>query len=152
MAQPPVVSKNGKVDHGKRWMPAMYVAYFGIIEKLAKEHGYALCVHGSVVRDFDLIAVPFDVQVSPHHVLLAEIKKVIGLGESSDKVFDLVGHEPHGRTCYTLESGGGGYFDISFTPTIEQAMAKAQQGIHRKYEIEDLLKKTEDLTSKRKNG
>lgn len=29
-----------KKEHGKKWMPAMYVAYFGIIQKIANEHGY----------------------------------------------------------------------------------------------------------------
>ena len=29
------------------------------IRKLAREVGYAVCVHGSLKRDFDLIAVPW---------------------------------------------------------------------------------------------
>lgn len=144
MVQPPVITHSGKVIHGKKWMPAMYVAYYGIIESLAKEHGYALAVHGSITRDFDLFAVPFEPTVSPHEVLLAEIRKVIGIESSSDKVFDLVGHEAHGRTCYTIECGGGGYFDISFTPTLQQAMDKIKADMQRADEINNLLKQVDE--------
>jgi hypothetical protein len=122
-----------------KWMPAMYVAYFGILQELANHHGYALCVHGSVIRDFDLIAVPFDVEVRPHEDLLLAIRKAIGLEESSNKIFDIVGHEPHGRTCYTIECGGDGYFDISFTPTMQQAINKIKLDAKRDNELREIL-------------
>jgi hypothetical protein len=118
----------------------MYVAYFGILQELANRHGYALCVHGSVVRDFDLIAVPFEARVSPHEVLLGDIRKAIGSPEEGHPAFSHIGHEPHGRTCYTIESGGGGYFDISFTPTLEQAIIEVQRKERRDAEIEVFLK------------
>ena len=130
-----------KVNHNKKWMPAMYVAYFGILQKLANSHGYALCVHGQVVRDFDLIAVPFDSDVSPHITLLNDIKKAIGIEKSTEKIFDIVGHEPHGRTCYTIECGGGGYLDISFTPTMDQAINKILSDKKRKMEIDAMFEK-----------
>lgn len=146
LVQPPVITHSGKVIHGKKWMPAMYVAYYGIIESLAKQHGYALAVHGSITRDFDLFAIPFEEKVSPHEVLLAEIRKVVGIESSSDKMFDLVGHEAHGRTCYTIECGGGGYFDISFTPTLQQAMDKIKSDMQRAAEIDGLLKQVNNTT------
>lgn len=126
----------------KKWMPAMYVAYFGIIQELANKHGYALCVHGSVTRDFDLIAVPFDEEIRPHHDLLSDIRKTVGLDQVSDKIFDIVGHEPHGRTCYTIECGGGGYFDISFTPTMKEAKEKIKNDIKREIEIKEMYEKS----------
>lgn len=133
--------EKSRLVHGKKWMPAMYVAYYGIIEKIANEHGYALCVHGSVLRDFDLIAVPFDEIVKPHEEVLREIKKIIGIEKSNDKIFDIVGHEPHGRICYTIECGGGGYFDISFTPTIQQDMQKIKADLDKESEMKDFLNK-----------
>jgi hypothetical protein len=134
-----------KIEHGKKWMPAMYVAYFGILQELANAHGYALCVHGSVVRDFDLIAVPFDVEVKPHQELLSAIRKAVGVQESTNPVFDIVGYEPHGRTCYTIECGAGGYFDISFTPTMQEAMAMVQKQIQDKKDIQELLEKSRQV-------
>ena len=117
----------------------MYVTYFGIIQQLAQEHGYALCVHGSIVRDFDLIAVPFDDVVKPHLELLDAIKKVIVIEKNSKEVFDKVGYEPHGRICYTIECGGGGYFDISFTPSIQDAIEKIKRDAAISKEIEEIL-------------
>ncbi len=145
---PTIVYKNKKVVHGKKWMPAMYVAYFGILKDVAAFHGYALCVHGSIERDFDLIAVPFDLKVSSHTELLQAIRVVVGCETSSDKLFDIVGHEPHGRTCYTIEAGGGGYFDISFTPTLQEAVKRAKQEIKNEAEIKELLKQSDNSQSK----
>lgn len=130
-----------KPKHGKKWMPAMYVAYFGILQKVAREHGYALCVHGSIVRDFDLIAVPFGEKLKSHQELLSEIRSIIGFGESSEKKFDIVGMEPHGRMCYTIECGGGGYLDISFTPTMQQAIEMIEKNEKRGKEMKELLQK-----------
>lgn len=124
-----------------KWMPMMYVNYFGLLQKLANDHGYILCVHGSVVRDFDLICVPFHFVVKPHQDLLNAIKKAIGFEKSSEKRFDIVGHEPHGRTCYTIECGGGGYLDISFTPSIQEAMEKLKSDLQKGIEIKELLNK-----------
>ncbi|WP_018619066.1 hypothetical protein [Spirosoma luteum] len=128
-----------KRQHGKKWMPAMYVAYFGIIQELANRHGYALCVHGSVVRDFDLIAVPFEPVVSAHEVLLADIRLAIGLTGPTDPIFDIVGQEAHGRMCYTIECGAGGYFDISFTPSLNDAVAFVNREEERKIEIQAMF-------------
>ncbi len=128
-----------------KWMPIMYVTYFGILQKLAKEHGYILCVHGSVVRDFDLVAVPFDETVSPHKVLLDEIKKAIGSPEDDDESFEIVGYEPHGRICYTIQCGAGGYFDISFTPSLQQAAEYLSRKEWKSKEINQLIEATNKM-------
>ena len=127
-----------KVQHGKKWMPAMYVAYFGMIEEVMNEHGYALCIHGSVTRDFDLVAIPFEEKIAPHKLVLDRIREIVGLAET-DALFDVVGMEPHGRTCYTIPCGGGGYFDISFTPTLDQLRELERRESERKDEIKSLL-------------
>jgi hypothetical protein len=126
-----------------KWMPIMYVNYFGIISKLANEHGYALCVHGSVVRDFDLICVPFDIEVKPHEDLLKAIKETIGIRKSSEEIYDKVGFEPHGRTCYTIECGGGGYLDISFTPSYQSVYNQLKTDENKRAEMEALIKSCE---------
>lgn len=131
----------GKPEHGKKWMPVMYCAYYGILKDIAEEHGYALCVHGSVVRDFDLIAVPFDENPKPHAQLLDAIKKVIGIDKNADPLYDKVGYEPNGRICYTIQCGGGGYFDISFTPSLKDAVEFVKKESLRDAEIKNLFSK-----------
>lgn len=134
-------------DKGKKWMPAMYVAYFGILEKIFNKHGYALCIHGSIVRDFDLVAVPFDLKISSHDEVLSEIKEMVGLGAQEMVGFRMSGLEPHGRMCYAVECGGGGYFDISFTPTIQAVKDLIEKENNKKEEVEKLLNKIKQLES-----
>lgn len=144
--KPPHVDADGNWQHGKKWMPAMYVAYFGILQDIAQEHGYALCIHGSVVRDFDLVLVPFDVKVSSHEVVLDAFRSAIGTPEHPETLFDKVGHEPHGRLCYTIEVGGGGYLDISFTPTMERAIELVKKEQKQRLEMNQLLESIQQAT------
>jgi len=43
--------------------------------KLFQEQGYALAVHGSLIRDFDLIAVPWTSNASSPSDVLSELMK-----------------------------------------------------------------------------
>lgn len=129
----------------KKWMPAMYVAYYPILQEIFNKHGYALCVHGSVVRDFDLIAVPFEDKISPHEEVLLEIKEVVGLEKSEKGGYRMSGLEPHGRMCYAIECGGGGYFDISFTPTIPYVMNLVEIELKKKEEVKEFMREIKGM-------
>ncbi|MCK9435329.1 MAG: hypothetical protein M0R32_11110 [Candidatus Cloacimonetes bacterium] len=77
-----------------------------------QKHGYALAVHGSLARDFDLIAIPWVENPStPDDVIKAisnTFTKVIGESEK----------KPHGRIAYTLSVGFGECAcDLSFMPS-----------------------------------
>ncbi len=96
-----------KNSHKNKWMPVMYVTYYGILKDIAFSCGYALAVHGSVVRDFDLIAIPWIENPETPDVLIQKFRKKIGgriIGEPTKK--------PHGRMAYTIGSGAGGFMDI----------------------------------------
>ena len=88
------------------YAPALYPG----MAEIVKGHGYALSVHGSLQRDFDLIAVPWTAAPStPEHV----VKNLVGqlameqVGEAEDK--------GHGRKAFTLSVGFGECFvDLSF--------------------------------------
>lgn len=75
-------------------------------------HGYALAVHGSLARDFDLIAVPWAETVSTASEVLSDVTKEYALklcGEPEQK--------NHGRIAYTLSCGFGECaIDLSFIP------------------------------------
>jgi len=78
-----------------------------------QRHGYALAVHGSLARDFDLIAVAWAVEVSePSAVLDAVIEKfAVTVSPDSPAVRN------HGRKAYTLICGFGNcQMDVSFLP------------------------------------
>jgi len=101
-----------------KWLPALYATYYGILVEVAKEHGYALGLHGTLTRDFDIIAVPWTQEASSHLDLLKAINNIIGIDRRSEKPFDSTEIKPHGRVSYTLQCGGGGYFDISIMPLV----------------------------------
>lgn len=73
-------------------------------------HGYALAVHGSMARDFDLIAVPWADEISDHQTVFQDILsgfaiRLIGRGET----------KKHGRVAYTISIGHGECaLDLSF--------------------------------------
>lgn len=101
---------------------AAYVALYPMLLQIAKDHGYTLCVHGSLHRDFDLVAVPWiDAAEDPAKLIVA-IKEAVGAvvhNEEFDKSHpDLMPTDkPHGRVAYALHvtNAGlyGGYLDIS---------------------------------------
>lgn len=104
---------------------AAYVALYPLLLQVAKRHGYALAVHGSLHRDFDLIAVPWIEDASDPPALIKAFKRatrtVIHHEEFDHLVKDCAPNQkPHGRAAYSLHvtnSGMyGGYLDISVMP------------------------------------
>ena len=110
-----------------------YRKLIGPLRKTARENGYALAVHGSLARDIDLIAVPWQPQVSHPMVLIEDLLKVVrsipitdtraeGIGffkpEESSAYFQagMPGAKPHGRLVWSIHLGGGPYLDISVMP------------------------------------
>jgi len=101
-----------------------------MLEQIARDHGYALAVHGSIHRDMDLIAVPWIDEASDALTLIKAFKeatKTVTIHEDMDKHYPdcKPTQKPHGRIAYSLHvtnSGmHGGYLDISVMPnTIEK--------------------------------
>ena len=93
----------------------IYCALYPQLAEITRKHGYALAVHGSMARDFDIIAIPWIPEPSLPQVVIDEIVKTFDIRE--------VGGPPtvkeHGRLVYTLSIGFGECFsDFSFMPTI----------------------------------
>lgn len=131
-----------KTPHGHKWMPAVYVTYFGILKEIAEAHGYALAVHGSMTRDFDLVAVPWIDNPKSHEEFLTAVRNAIGIRRSDGKIWDEIGMMPNGRYAYVIESGAGGYFDISITPTIQQAVDLVQKKERDSIEVKKILEQS----------
>lgn len=98
-----------KPNHGPVYAAALYPDLCKIFQK----HGYALAVHGSLARDFDVIAIPWVETPSSPDDIIAEVLKTFAA--------DIIGEpgiKPHGRIAHTL-SLGFGYcsMDLSFMPT-----------------------------------
>lgn len=101
------------------YAPVYAAALYPQLAKIFQSHGYALAVHGSLARDFDLIAIPWAEKVSRPDEVLKEI--IDGF------VIHVVG-EPdtrnYGRIAYTISIGHGECaLDLSFFP----GMTKQEQ-------------------------
>jgi len=99
--------------------PAYACIYHGLAE-VARKHGYTLAIHGSVLTDLDLIAVPWtNNAVRPVEVMEA-IKEHCGrcavnldeLGRESNNP----ARKPHGRLAWKFHLHAGGAVDLSVLP------------------------------------
>ena len=104
---------------------AAYEKHIGTVRSVAREHGYAIGVHGSLARDMDLIAVPWvDDAKEPKALALAIEHAVGGVIDNGSRVdgpaYDFATKppavKPHGRLCWSIHLGGGPYIDLSVIP------------------------------------
>ena len=104
-------------DKPKPCYAPCYAAMYPELASIAREHGYALAVHGSMRRDFDLIAVPWTKEAAdPLTVIDAFLAKF---------AIHLINREPsrkeHGRLAWTITVGWGECaLDLSFIPRVEK--------------------------------
>lgn len=80
----------------------VYAAMYPEIAETVREHGYALAIHGSLQRDFDLIAIPWVNQPSTPTAVIEALAKEFDL-----KLIGSPTTRPHGRLVYTLSCGWG---------------------------------------------
>jgi hypothetical protein len=96
------------------YAPVYAVALYPQLAKIFQKHGYALAVHGSLVRDFDIIAVPWQERLSSPEEIIKEITDcyvIHQVGEPETKRYD--------RVAYTISVGFGECaLDLSFFPSV----------------------------------
>ena len=97
------------------YSPIYAAALYPDLAEMARKHGYALAVHGSLRRDFDLIAIPWVEIPSEPQVLVDDICKHFDV-----HVVDSLGEKLHGRRAWTISVGFGHCaLDLSFMPTVK---------------------------------
>lgn len=109
------------VDRTKRYAEKLLPA----LREVARAHGYALALHGSVERDIDLIAVPWVADArspaSLAEALRAKCEESARFaiwplrheGEQEGGSADKPVRKPHGRLGYSILLAGGPYIDLS---------------------------------------
>ncbi len=94
------------------YAPVYAAAMYPELAEIARSHGYALAVHGSLARDLDLIAIPWVDNPGTPEAVIAEITTTFAAREIGE-----VGKKPHGRLAYTLSIGFGHCaIDLQFMP------------------------------------
>jgi len=96
----------------------MYCAMYPGLAKIVRNCGYALAIHGSLQRDFDLVCIPWVAHPAESHQVVDEILKVYAL-----RVIGYPEIKEHGREAWTLSIGFGECFlDLSFMPLTYQKL------------------------------
>ena len=101
--------------------PAMYGLLWPLLVEVARDHGYALGLHGSLARDMDVIAAPWTEDASPADVLVEALCARVGFlvlegGDAQGNVHRDPTPKPHARLAWALHLSGGAYIDLSVMP------------------------------------
>lgn len=94
-----------------------YAAMYPILCEVARAHGYALTIHGTLNRDLDLVAIPWTDEAAPAEELVAAMRNRSQLFEfpSGHSILD-ASVKPHGRLAYTIPLMGDTFVDLSVMP------------------------------------
>ena len=94
----------------------VYACLYPQLADICREHGYALAVHGSMARGFDLVCIPWVEQPSTPSTVVQAMIDAFALKAIGEPEFKL-----HGRLVYTLAVLFGECFiDLSFMPVVTQ--------------------------------
>jgi hypothetical protein len=124
----------GKITEGPTEKPCKAPAYAWIypqLAKVAREHGYALAIHGSCNRDLDLVAVPWTDDAAEPSVLIEAIRGridgvIVPTGTHGgrwdgtkfvDAIVENPSQKPHGRLAWNIHfTSCEFYLDVSVMP------------------------------------
>lgn len=99
----------------------IYAQMLPKIREAAKGLGYAIAIHGTMTRDFDLLAVPWVEEAASAEELVAMIRDtvsgfVIGDVNMHGEVEARPTCQPHGRRSWNICWGGRPLIDLSVMP------------------------------------
>lgn len=102
-----------------RVAPFFYAPLYADMRDAAEKCGYALALHGSMARDFDLIAVPWSESATGPAVLVRALSDAIGYkplaGDPQNGTYPTT-DKPHGRLGWPIHLMSGLYIDLSIMP------------------------------------
>lgn len=102
--------------------PAYAFIYHGLAT-VARKYGYALAMHGSILTDLDLIAVPWVDDAAEPDVLKEAIRKHCGRCQVNIDIdgneTDIPAKKPHGRLAWKFFMAASGSVDLSVLPKID---------------------------------
>ena len=93
---------------------------YRVLSTCAKKHGYALTVHGSMLRDVDLVAVPWVNRCKAPSTLVKALYKLVKAMAGRENAYVRINSKPelkpHGRLSWSLYFSRDAYLDISVKP------------------------------------
>lgn len=88
--------------------PSLYAFYFDMIKEIGHWYGWNIVLHGSMNRDLDLIAIPWQDKIGDIDVMIDKIAEAIGgnVMMQDRSVNDEIGvrftQKPHNRIVYVI--------------------------------------------------
>lgn len=78
-------------DHKKLTVPPpLYAVMYPALVAIARKYGYALAIHGTMTRDFDLVAVPWTAGAEDPFPMIDEMKNSIQAVYSNNEIDYLI--------------------------------------------------------------
>lgn len=107
--QPDIPGGNAK-DHARAKQPVVaYACLYPKLAAVAREHGYALAMHGSLVADCDLIAVPWVENAASGD----DLARALAVAAPGHLILDTYAARPGGVRKHVIHLGGGPYIDLA---------------------------------------
>lgn len=95
----------------------IYCGLYVDLAEIARKHGYAMALHGSMARDFDLICIPWIEVPSSPQVVVDEICNTFAIRETGKQDITY-----HGRMRHTVVlSYNECFLDLQFMPATQYA-------------------------------
>lgn len=105
-----------KMEKPKGYIAGAYAFMLPLLQEKVRPLGYALAVHGSMNRDLDLIAVPWDDGlVAPAADVYRAIWALVSPYRSALKEWGPE-RKPHGRITWIIPLHAGASIDLSVMP------------------------------------
>ena len=101
------------MSNDKKYFPLAYVRVYAFMAERARELGYALTIHGSLMRDCDMVAIPWTKEAVATDVFVREMIDVSGGTLAPD---DFHSAKPHGRLAWAICLAAPYYIDLSVMP------------------------------------
>ena len=97
-----------------------YLSFYPMLSEVARKHGYALAAHGSLVTDFDLVAIPWTDTASSAETLMEAVsdyaKACMQDAASNGVPLHVAARKPHGRLAWAIPLDNGAVIDLSVMP------------------------------------
>lgn len=90
--------------------------FLSLIDRMrqnARRHGYALAVHGTLLRDIDLIAVPWINRPKAASTLHKSLFRLVKVFHKDAYTANKPVIKPQGRVAWSINLGNGTYIDLS---------------------------------------
>jgi hypothetical protein len=110
-------------NHDFGSLVCIYAQLLPRIREAGKRLGYAIAIHGTMTRDFDLLAVPWTDDAAEPTELVEEVRAavdgyVIGDLKNRGKIDAEPTRQPHGRLSWNIVWGGKPFIDLSVMPKL----------------------------------